>query len=766
MAELKKPKSKKLIAVGTAIVFSLALAGCGSGGGVNSTPTPPPPVTPPPPPPPPPPGSSFDTAEYQRSNAAVQARAISAYNAGATGQGVIAGVIDSGIDTASAEFAGRIHPQSADLVGNRGLQDVGGHGTAVSSVLLGAKNDSGTHGVAFNSTLLVLRTDGVGSCGTDGCDHDDNDMAEAVDLARTVGARVINISLGGSPANFNLRNAIDRATAAGLVIVISAGNEFDTDPTNAVNPDLLAQIARDPIARGQVIIAGATDSNQQIAAFSNRAGNSAAYYLTALGVRVRAPDESGTAFLWSGTSFAAPVVSGAVALLAQAFPTLTGKQIVDLLLRTTTDLGATGVDTIYGNGELNIERAFQPQGQTSLAQAAVPVSLKSNGILATAMGDATRKGGPRGVVLDDFGRAYDIDFSGSLATAAIAPRLGTALQNGIDTGLAGSSGLSIALTVARRSDGVGPERLDLSPRERAQARAIAGSVITRLDRNSQVALGIGRGSDTLLDSTDFGRAISFVVADNAAQSLGFSSRPDISLAYRHGIGRVALSMSGETGDVRVWNDDLNRLQKPGYRNSKYMRSRAGADSRFGPLKLGVAGTLLEESGTILGATTNLWTGDSGAKSWFVDTMAQLALGGDWQLGGAYRRGWTRLDATGLRPERDWLQTDAWSFDATRTGILTRGDLWALRVSQPLRVRSGGINLSLPVSYDYSSLSATFGRQFVSLAPEGREQVVETSYSSPFAGGWITANAFWRQEPGHIETAPDDLGLALRFNRKF
>jgi hypothetical protein len=61
---------------------------------------------------------------------------------------------------------------------------------------------------------------------------------------------------------------------------------------------------------------------------------------------------------------------------------------------------------------------------------------------------------------------------------------------------------------------------------------------------------------------------------------------------------------------------------------------------------------------------------------------------------------------------------------------------------------------------------SFGQQFVSLSPTGRERDIEAAYATPFAGGYLSANAFWRSEPGHIETAPDDLGVALRFNRKF
>ena len=105
----------------------------------------------------------------------------------------------------------------------------------------------------------------------------------------------------------------------------------------------------------------------QISTFSNRAGTGAQYYLTALGYRDRAPDQTGTQFLWSGTSFSAPTITGAVALLAQAFPNLTGAQIVDILFQSADDLGAAGIDAIYGHGRLNIARAFQPIGTTSLA---------------------------------------------------------------------------------------------------------------------------------------------------------------------------------------------------------------------------------------------------------------------------------------------------------------------------------------------------------------------------------------------------------------
>ena len=122
-----------LLAGCTLPLFLLSACGGGASSGVASAPPPPAPAVVPPPPPPPT-GSSFDTLEYMRSTAAVQAQALVAYQAGATGRGVVAAVIDSGVDANSAEFAGRISPLSADLAGTRGIQDEGGHGTAVASV--------------------------------------------------------------------------------------------------------------------------------------------------------------------------------------------------------------------------------------------------------------------------------------------------------------------------------------------------------------------------------------------------------------------------------------------------------------------------------------------------------------------------------------------------------------------------------------------------------------------------------------------------------
>ena len=100
----------------------------------------------------------------------VGAKATYAYDKGITGKGVTIAVIDTGIATSSAEFAGRISPDSKTFESKIArcatcapetvtfpLDDVQGHGTEVASVALAAKNGSGVHGFAYDATLLALK---------------------------------------------------------------------------------------------------------------------------------------------------------------------------------------------------------------------------------------------------------------------------------------------------------------------------------------------------------------------------------------------------------------------------------------------------------------------------------------------------------------------------------------------------------------------------------------------------------------------------------
>jgi subtilisin family serine protease len=333
---MMKYKSRLALTTG---LFAIALTGCGGGGSSPPPPSPPPvtvvPPSPTPPPPPPPPSSAFDDAEYRRSAWLVAANALPAYERGASGRSVRIAIIDSGVNAADAEFAGRIDPLGP------GTSDDDGHGTAVAMVAAGGRNGAGTMGVAFEATILAYDTL---RCTTD-CFHSIDDIAAAVDAAVLHGARVINLSHVGPRSRSPLFEALQRATAAGVVVVIAAGNEGGTSPNG------FALQNAEQVRSSLIIIAGAHDSTRLISAGTDRAGAGAEWYVAAFA---------------GATSFSTPVVSGAIALIAAAFPNLTGAEIVALLMSSADDAGAPGRDEIYGNGILNIGRAFA-QAQAMVA---------------------------------------------------------------------------------------------------------------------------------------------------------------------------------------------------------------------------------------------------------------------------------------------------------------------------------------------------------------------------------------------------------------
>jgi subtilisin family serine protease len=765
-------------------ILALALGGCGGGGArpeptpvppvVVTPPTPTPPVpaptpTPPPAPTPtPPPATNFNDAEYNRSNGATSSNALAAYNAGGRGQNITIGIVDSGINPDLPEFTNKIAPGSGDLVGTRGIVDTEGHGTAVSAVAAAARNGQNTLGVAFDSSILSLNTADPSNCtDKDGCKHPDSAIAAAIDRARTNGARVINLSLGGEGASAGIVAAVQRAAAAGLVIVVSAGNDAGSNPDGFATGIGSAGI-------GNVIIAGSvgvpingdpangTDLTQ-LSAFSNRAGSGAAQYLTALGYRVRAPDNTGSQFLWSGTSFSAPVISGAAALLASAFPNLTGAQIVTILLSSADERGGAGTDSTFGRGFLNIQRAFQPQGAMSLAGAsAIPYTALTGGLGGRPMGDAAPVL-PGVVVLDGFQRAYALDLSRAINQAHPEQPLEEALQPGISTASSVTGATSVSITVRRNLAGrsqLEVIRSGLSDEEASRARAIAGSAVTRLSPSTAVALGFSETGQALQQRLANQSGGAFLVAREAGARAGFAVSGNGSIGIRHDLGPVTLTVTGEHGQVA----------EPGLRvtdqQPAYSSAGITAERRLGSFNLALGVTRLDEESTLLGGRFAF--APAGATSLFADARIRYNIGRGWGAQAVMRNGWTSLPGGNGFVQGGKMSSDSWSFDLWRRGAFSPGDVVSLRVAQPLRVRAGGYQLNLPVSYDYADLNVGYQLATYSLAPQGRELDVEAAYAMPLfnGAGSLSFNAFLRRDPGHIEVLRDDVGGAVRLSFGF
>ncbi|VXC62076.1 S8 family peptidase [Sphingomonas sp. AX6] len=766
---------------GAALSVLLLASACGGGGGggrvnpitpppVAPTPTPTP-VPTPAPTPTPTPTVNYDTTEYRATVGAVSANALAAYNRAATGAGITVGVIDTGIDLQSEEFGGRIHPASQDTAGNGTVDDEGGHGTAVAFTLAGRRNDVGTHGIAFDATVLALRTDRPGSCATEdpenddsGCRHPESAIASALDVARTNGARVVNISLGGGGGVGNtLLQAINRATAAGVIIVISAGNDAEANPDAFASTPAL----NSSIARGLIVIAGSVGTTDEISTFSNRAGSAAAVYLSAVGERVRAPNQENVPFLWSGTSFSAPQIAGAAALLAQAFPNLTGQQIVDLLLTTARDVGAAGTDAIYGRGVLDLTRAFQPVGTTGIAGMSESVSLSSNATLSAPMGDATSHAGLGAVILDGYDRAFAIDLATTIRREGPARSLSGVLRTDRRHVSAAYPGGSIAVTIAPTRARNLIERLEMPMGDAQVSRAIAATATGRLGEDVTFGFGVSEGSGGLVAQLSGRDDPAFLVAGDATRSAGFDISSDASVAVRQQWGRLGLTVAVESGDVLTRGQGAFPQLRGRFDRYGYDRITIGFDRRFGALATNLNVTRLAEADTVLGAQFSGALGAARATSYYVDTSMRWSWDRDWSLGMSMRQGWTQARLRGGVEGAGTLRTNGYAIDIARLAVFSRSDRWGLRFAQPMRVALGGLDLRLPTNWDYASSSVdAWTTQRLNLAPTGREIDVEMRYSTPLWAGNLGTNLFLRRHPGNFAQLGNDVGAVARYSMAF
>ncbi len=251
------------------------------------------------------------------------------------GKGVWVAVLDTGISSHPA-LGGRINslnlvPLSADLT------KWNGHGTAVASLIAG--KDGLTPGVAPGiEGLLSIRI------GDDNGNSNSRLIAEGIVAAVDSGVKVVNISFGSTGDSGLVRNAIQYARDAGVVIVASAGNEG------------LERLAY-PAANDGVIAVGAVDAAGTAMEFSN-SGKS----LSAMtpGYQINAAWTNGEAVTFSGTSASAPLLAGAIAAAMNPGTgnTLTATQAANLVLSKLNEAGAPGWDPVYGNGLLDMGRVM------------------------------------------------------------------------------------------------------------------------------------------------------------------------------------------------------------------------------------------------------------------------------------------------------------------------------------------------------------------------------------------------------------------------
>jgi hypothetical protein len=324
-------------------------------------------------------GTEYQTTEYLAMGGGSSGRALSmicasnAYARGYTGSGIKVAVMDTGIRTTHQEFSdvGKLNiATGSDYVNSdNDPTDDNGHGSHVAGIIAADKDGTGMHGVAYDAKIYafkVLNASGSGSFAN---------LGNAITGAITAGVDIINYSLGASDEigvdcsskvacrSYYGSTFYDKFSGASAtsnkIQVVAAGNDSKSNPST-----LAGLVTYDSDLQGRTIAVVAVGTDGAIAAYSNKCGITASYCLAAPGSSIYSADkDSNSDYLTnSGTSMAAPLVAGSLAILKQEFTSLNNTQLVTRLLESATNTGIYSDTSIYGYGLLNLGQATSPMG--------------------------------------------------------------------------------------------------------------------------------------------------------------------------------------------------------------------------------------------------------------------------------------------------------------------------------------------------------------------------------------------------------------------
>jgi outer membrane autotransporter protein len=375
------------------IGMALSLGGCGGGGGSNvksstsgsSSSSPP---------------ASSSTAPQPPVNAQLAiTNTYAAHNQGYTGAGVTIGIVDTGIMASNPTVAGRVLQEQIYVdssTNNTSVDDVVGHGTWVSEIAAGTSFAQFPGGIAPGADLVSARIiddnagDDNGSTAPSQVTTSDAQFFGQVNTNLiSAGVKVMNNSWGGitwDTTNASINQAFDQAYSPfvnqqGGLVVFAAGNDSEANPSTIA---MLPNVAPD-LAKGWLVAVAVNSNNPtQLESYSNQCGAAMNYCLAAPGdvIVLDKDTTSGTAnpsyYIVEGTSFAAPQVSGAAALVWQAYPYFSNDLVRQTLLGTADPLGGSQPNPTFGYGELDVGKAVNGPEQFNWGDVTVSFSGNSN----------------------------------------------------------------------------------------------------------------------------------------------------------------------------------------------------------------------------------------------------------------------------------------------------------------------------------------------------------------------------------------------------
>jgi subtilisin family serine protease len=398
--------------------------------------------------------SFYQTNEFKSGVGSI-VKADKAYARGWTGKGVTVAVADTGYATNSTDLQGQVIA-TKDYTGT-GINDTNGHGTFVLGEIVALKNNVGTQGIAYDSKAIVIK---IGSGSSVNLSAATQGLAWAADQGAVVGNVSANsnydskftknlVSVGkgvyrstdtrydySSGKYYNLQDPAEwkAVTDRGMIVVNAAGNQ---GLAVAANPGYFATVtdaSGNLLLGGRMLIVGAADERGNPYAWSNKAGSICQNYITSTSscadkykvsdFYLLAPGKTQSTGLNNnvtsmyGTSMAAPIVTGGVALVSQMWPYMKGENVVRLLT-TTANKNLPNYDpSTHGQGMLDLDRATQPVGAVGIPTSGRTTSAVNTATLNTSGGTGSALSSLKGtgalsnvMIVDEFSRDFYVNLS-------------------------------------------------------------------------------------------------------------------------------------------------------------------------------------------------------------------------------------------------------------------------------------------------------------------------------------------------------------------
>ena len=709
-----------------------------------------------------------DTQEYQQQYGLDLIKASSAYARGATGRGAIIGIMDSGVDNSHQELNGfnKIVSGSYLVYQDRSpTTDEKRHGSHVSGIALGERDGSGIHGVAFDAQLFFISIE----LGTAGDTYEPATIDSTVDFTGidnswsqleaefvTNNVTVVNGSFGyqGNINDYteqNIREAFpktidvlaqpQKANQDKTIFVWAAGNGggYADQGVDYSSPEVFGGLAYLlPELRGNTAAVVSVDEDGSISSFSNRCGVAKDYCLAAPGRSILSiyAEDSPTYDSYgraSGTSMAAPHVSGGIALLADYFEGQLGNtEILQRLFATANKSGIYAESDIYGQGLMDLNAATQPLGTAMIATSGASLSNLTIqeegtyiGIIGPAFGNSitNRLGELSYVVFDDLGAPFkrsmdkrilnNIPNINWLTSFQLNPNK-RVYQRTFST----TSGSNLKLGLVDKFSYVEASSLWAN----TDSNLAYFSFSQTISETSKLFFGNGTSPNTYLNTTkdNHYKGIPFLDFSSEASFVGL----DISLPDSKSF--LFSFFEGSHQDNQRFHNSLGGSKGVFFelkdRNKSSMFSYQMGVMKDSTSLLGIS----SEGG--FGSPNNSSTSFLGLES--LNVFRAVSLRSSIHLG----KNSSSFNGLGFINEMDDSIFSAFNFSLFKNNIFAQNDSLSLEIYQPLRSEVSTMNLNLPVGRT-KDRKILFNDYKIDLTPSGRQINSQLVYSS--SGKYIT-----------------------------